>query len=225
MRKLLLLLIWTCSLPAQDGGVTAQPPQRMEITLERQDGSSWKTVDPGLVFESGDRIRFRFRSNFDGHLYVMDLGTSGNYSLLFPQEETGRENRIAAGKDYSIPATKAWFRIGGPPGHDIVYWLVSPVPLGDGKDGLSLLPKPKQPPKTLMPRCDDAIFRARGECIDSGAGVRGLSESDSLPENMKDMPGLKSRELVILRKEDRSVVSSPVPLAGPVIDQFRLAHK
>jgi hypothetical protein len=87
------------------------------------------------------------------------------------------------------------------------------------------LPKAKQPPKILLPRCDDSIFRARGECIDSSAGLRPIPETDELPENLKGVPRAKSRELIIMRKEDSSTVSSPVPLTEPVIYQFRLAHK
>ena len=66
-----------------------------------------------------------------------------------------------SGKEYRIPATEAWFRIDGPPGHDIVYWLVSPLPLAPGGNGVPPLPKQKEPPKLLLPRCDDSIFRAR----------------------------------------------------------------
>ena len=208
-------------MAAQDAPAKPQPAQRMEITLERQQGSLWKAVDPGFVFDKGDRVRFRFRANFDGYLYVMDYGTSGSYSLLFPREETGRENRIESGKEYQVPATEAWFRIDGPPGHDIVYWLVSPLALPNGVE----LPKTKPQPKTLLPRCDDSIFRARGLCIDSSAGLRGIPDTEALPENLKGVPRAKSRELVIMRKEDSSLVSSPVPLIGPVVYQFRLAHK
>jgi hypothetical protein len=197
----------------------------MEVTLDRQEGAAWKPVDPGFVFEKGDRLRFRFRANFDGYLYVMDYGTSGKYSLLFPRDETGRENRIESGKEYRIPATEAWFRIDGPPGHDIVYWLVSPLPLASGSDGLPPLPKQKAPPKTLLPRCDDSIFRARGLCIDSSAGLRGIPETEELPENLKGVPRARSRELIIVRKDEQSLISSPAPLAGPVVYQFRLAHR
>jgi hypothetical protein len=199
----------------------------MEVTLERQQGGAWKTVDPGFVFDKGDRLRFRFRANFDGYLYVMDYGTSGSYSLLFPREETGRENRIEAGKQYQVPATQAWFRIDGPPGHDIVYWMVSPLALASGDAGFTPLPLPKvkPPPKTLLPRCDDSIFRARGLCIDSSAGLRGVPEAEELPENLKGVPRAGSRELVIMRQQDSSLISSPVPLTGPVVYQFRLAHK
>lgn len=227
MKLLLLFLILVCSPAAQDTAVESQQAQRMEITLERQDGNLWKAVDPGFVFDKGDRVRFRFRANFDGFLYVMDHGTSGSYSLLFPGQEAGRENRIASGEEYRIPATQSWFRIDGPPGHDIVYWLVSPVALLGGGSGFIPLPLPKatQPPKILLPRCDDSIFRARGECIDSSAGLRGISETHELPENLKDIPGAASRELIIMRKKDNSSISSPVALTEPVIYQFRLAHK
>jgi hypothetical protein len=228
MKPLLCFLLISCSLAAQDSPSRPQPSQRIEITLERQEGELWKAVDPGFVFEKGDCIRFRFRSNFDGFLYVMDMGTSGDYSQLFPREETGRENKITSGKEYQIPATQAYkFRISGPPGHDIVYWMMSPLALASGNGGFvpPAMPKTKQPPKTLIPRCDDTIFRARGECIDSSAGLRGISDTNELPDNLKNVPRMDPRELVIMRKEESSLISSPVPLTGPVLYQFRLAHK
>ena len=221
MKTLLALLCAACSLAAQGSA----PAQRMEITLERQEGGAWKVVDPGLVFDAGDRVRFRFRANSGGYLYVMDYGTSGKYSLLFPREETGRENRIEPGREYRIPATEAWFRIDGPPGHDVVYWLVSPLLLTSGDSAVPPLPTTKQPPKTLLPRCDDSIFRARGLCIDSSAGLRQIPETEEVPENLKGIARARSRELIIMRRDDSSVVSAPVALTGPVLYEFRLAHK
>jgi hypothetical protein len=210
----------------------SQGTHRIEITLERLEGADWHVVDPGLVFNSGDRVRFRLRANFDGHLYVMNQGTTGQYTLLFPRAETGRENEIKAGKEYLVPAVQALFRIAGPPGYDIVYWLVSPVTLGLGESGgdksYRPLPPPpdlRKPPHNLMPRCDDSVFRARGICVDSSAGLRGISEKSQLPENLAGIPGATSRELIIMRQEDLSSVSSPVSLQGPVLYEFRLAHR
>jgi hypothetical protein len=227
MKPLLIFLFVSCSMAAQNLPKESRQSPRIEVTLERQDGDLWKAVDPGFVFEKDDHVRFRFRANFDGFLYVMDYGTSGSYNLLFPRDETGRENKITSGTEYRIPATQAWFRIGGPPGHDIVYWMVTPLALANGKEGFfpPAMPRTKQPPKTLLPRCDDAIFRARGECIDSSAGLRGISDAEELPENLKKIPRMNSRELIIMRREESSLISSPVPLSGPVIYQFRLAHK
>src|SRR5664280_1648729 len=104
-----------------------QGPNSIELTLERQESGNWRAVDPGLVFDTGDRVRFRFRANFDGYLYVMNQATSGKYETLFPREDTGEQNRIEPGKEYVVPATQGWFRITGPPGYDVLYWLVTPL--------------------------------------------------------------------------------------------------
>lgn len=90
-----------------------QGAHRMELMLERLDGAAWKSIDPALVLGQGDRVRFRFRTNFDGYLYVTNQSTSGKYEQLFPREETGQDNRIVAGKDYQVPATSVAFRIAG----------------------------------------------------------------------------------------------------------------
>src|SRR5947209_10305856 len=107
----------------------AAPSQSVEIVLERSESNSFKTIDPGLVLAPGDLVRFRFRATFDGYLYVINSGTSGGQSLLFPGDTTGRNNRVEAGREYLVPATGASFQVAGPAGHDVVYWLISPVPL------------------------------------------------------------------------------------------------
>src|ERR1700722_20673802 len=72
--------------------------RKIKIVLERFQNSSWTAVDPGLVFEQGDRVRFRVTTNFDGYLYVVNYGTSGNYSVLFPSADAGSDNKISNGQ-------------------------------------------------------------------------------------------------------------------------------
>jgi len=216
-------------LPLMAQSNSPQGPYRMEIVLERRDAGAWKTVDPGLVLEQNDRVRFRFHTNFNGYLYVMNQSTSGTYAMLFPSEETGRENRIQAGKDYLVPATQTLFRIAGPPGHEIVYWMVTPAELHTEEPKYVPLPPPppaeKRVPANMTPRCDDAMFRARGECIDTSAGPKNVTSRELLPDNLAQVPSENSGSLMFMRKQHTAVVSSPVPLKGPVIYEFRLAHK
>ena len=104
----------------------------------------------------------------------------------------------------------------------------SSFPLGTGPKYMPLPPPPKPGPlpPNLSPRCDDTIFKARGECIDSSAGPRGIPREETLPENLKSAaPDAHSRELLFIRDKDLSVVASPAPLSGPVIYEFRLAHR
>ncbi len=229
MRLWLVPLLALGALPAfSQGQSLSSGPHRMEITLELLEGGKWKAVNPGLVLAQNDRVRFRFRTNFDGYLYVMNRSTSGKYEQLFPREETGQENRIAAGEKYTIPATQTVFRIAGPPGQEIVYWLISPVRLGELPQYKPLPPPPppdKRLPENLLPRCDDEIFRARGECVDSSAGPRAVRPGTELPRNLSGSGASTPRDLLFMRQEDTSVVASPTPLTGPVIYEFRLAHK
>jgi len=208
------------------GASAANEParSRIEITLERKDAKGWTSIEPSLVLASGDVIRFRFKSNFEGYLYVTNLGTSGQYSLLFPREETGTRNIVQASKEYLIPATDAIFRVSGPAGYESVYWLVSPVSLGHLPDLRPSRPSGSRPP-TLIPRCDDTMFRARGLCLDPEAGARVVGKEDPLPPEIGKLKAT-TRELTIMQERNRSVLS---PTSGvtsaPVLYEFRLAHK
>jgi len=191
---------------------------RIELQLERLDAGGWHTVDPGLVLAQGDRVRFRFHTNFDGYLYVTNQSTSGKYEQLFPRAETGQDNRIQKDTEYRVPATDTVFRIAGPAGYETVYWLVSPTRIG----GPPAAP-PVKPLPHLIPRCDDAILHARGDCIDSAAGPHLVPRGEDLPG--AEAPSGSARDLLFLRQKDTAVISSPTPLTGPVIYEFRLAHR
>jgi hypothetical protein len=206
---------------AQSGAGNSSP-QRMEIMVDRLSGGSWRAIDPALVLEQADRVRFRFRTNFDGYLYVINQSTSGKYESLFPREETGQDNRIAAGREYLVPATDTVFRIAGPAGHEIVYWLVTPARL---TDGFPQYPSQRTPAPHLLPRCDDTILRARGDCIDHSAGPKLVPRDVELPKKLADVAEESRRDLLFLQQKDTSVISSPAPLTGPVIYEFHLAHR
>src|SRR3954464_11535104 len=101
-RTLLLACLIPVALAAQS--------QSVEIVLERSESGAWKTIDPGLVLAQGNLVRFRFRTTFDGYLYVINSGSSGAQSLLFPGDATGRNNRVQAGTEYFVPSTRASFK-------------------------------------------------------------------------------------------------------------------
>ena len=199
---------------------------RMELVLERLDHDTWRTIDPGLVLAQGDRVRFKFRSNFDGYLYVMNQSSSGTYEQLFPGAETGQDNRISASREYQVPATSAAFRIAGPAGYETVYWLATPARLSDTAPRYQPPPATKAAPPTLIPRCDDTIWKSRGDCVDPSAGPKLVPRGEAIPQNLTG-PGISrdQRDLLFLRQQNTAVISSPVPLTGPVIYEYRLAHR
>jgi hypothetical protein len=221
MRSVIFILCLTAGLQAQD-------PQRIRLNVDRQDGANWKEVDPALVFNADDRLRFRVSANFSGYLYVMNHGTSGEYELLFPRSDTGADNRMEDSKEYVVPASQGWFNVSGPAGQDVIYWLVSPVALANAYKPLP----PRLPnqagspavPESMHPRCDDSILKARGECIDDSAGVKPVKPGEALPSNLAGIAGATPRELLFMQEQGGTVLSSPTPLAGPVVYELRLSH-
>lgn len=208
---------------------SAPQPQKMEIILEQQVGGAGRAVNPQHVFRAGDLVRFRFRASFDGYLYVTDHASSGKYLKLFPGEKAGADNRIIRGHEYLIPATNgSWFRIDKPAGYETVFFTVTPSRLGEKASQTPqppvLAPPPAQPlPADMLPRCDDGIFRARGECLDDNAGASALSPNETSPGGSA-AGGLTSREIVVIRKTDSSVVAPATDGDTPIVYQFRIAH-
>ncbi len=150
----------------------------MRIVLEQQTGSTFRVVSPQHVFKTGDMVRFRVLSSSDGFLYVSDRAASGKYSELFPVKGADSDNRLEHGREYRIPAaSRSWFRIEKPAGYETVFFTFTYSPLPRRSEAAPTFPAtaPKEPlpqtrPAELIPRCDDALFRARGECLDVNAG-------------------------------------------------------
>jgi hypothetical protein len=211
----------------------------MEIVLEKKTGDAVQAMAAGHVFQAGDILRFRLRPAFDGFLYVTDLGTSGKSSLLFPKQETGSDNHIDHAREYVVPATPdGWFEVSGPPGYERLYFVMSPVALAGGavpSAPANAAPNPNQgipqgtAPPTMHPRCNDEIFKSRGDCVDPNAGPKRVDPSATLPGPVRDLlgddsPGKASRDLNFTQKSSSSVVTSVSPMSGPVVYEFLLAH-
>lgn len=82
-------------------------------------------ADPAQRFHSGDRVKFVFESNIDGFLYVAHLGSSGRWSVLFPNPSINAGlNEIGRGSAYEVPSN-GWFRFEGDAGTEQVFVVVS----------------------------------------------------------------------------------------------------
>jgi hypothetical protein len=229
------LSCFTLFLALASQAIPAPPPPAsvslISIVLEKKNGEQVSTVDPTHIFSGGDTVRFRLRPSVDGFLYVMDLNTSGKYEVLFPRPETGNDNRIAKGRDYIMPATSnGWFEISGPAGRETIYFVLSPIELTIGqmqnRATATNLPPQGIAPTSMQPRCDDAIFKARGDCVDVGAGPKAVGPNDALPREISQATAGNgaSRDLKFTSDSGGSTVTSESPLAGPVVYEFLLAH-
>ena len=213
--------------PAATSGVSADvaakaTPDLVEITLERKKNGRVEPMATGHVFDTGDVIRMRLNSHYLGFLYVMNQGTSGRFATVFPAAETGSDNRVLPDKQYLVPAVEeGWFEVQGPAGFDVLYFLLSPTALAAPTASSFVAPGPVS---SMKPRCNDRIFRARGECMDDSAGPAALPKETELPAPLKPIAGEASRDIVFSKKKGDQTVAVAGPSAAPMLYTFRLAH-
>jgi hypothetical protein len=193
----------------------------VDITLERKKDGKVEAMAAGHVFATGDIIRLKLVSNYDGFLYVMDQGSSGKFTTVFPAMQTGSDNRVQRSKQYLVPAVEdGWFEVSGPAGFDVLYFLLSPTALTPPV--LSSFAAPG-PVSSLRPRCNDAIFRARGDCTDDSAGPAAVAPGQALPAPLAPLAGSASRDITFTSKSN-GTVGVTGESAAPMLYTFRLAH-
>ena len=211
----------TSSAAAHAAAVEAAAAGVVEITLERKRDGKIETMVAGHVFAQGDIIRLKVTSHYDGYLYVMDQGTSGKFTTVFPATQTGGDNRVKMGQQYLVPAVDGgFFEVNGPSGFDVLYFLLSPGALATPV--LSNFAAPG-PISSLKPRCNDEIFRARGDCTDDSAGPAAVPRDQDLPAPLAPIAGSASRDITFTNKANGSV-GVQGESSAPMLYTFRLAH-
>lgn len=219
----------TAPLLAQAQG-QAELNHRIDLILEKKEGSQVRIVDPTYVFSDGDKLRFRLKSAVKGFLYVMDQGSSGSWQQLFPRDELTQSREVIAGKDYIVPASgSGWFAVTGPAGYDNIYFLVSPIDLGRKLPGASAPHESSEADAAALasatPRCNDEMFRMKGECLDTNAGLKPMDKGEVLPDRLPQVQTVTSRDLIIVGSEKDTSISSTQPFDAPAVYRFRIAHK
>jgi hypothetical protein len=214
-------------------GQSANSAGMISIRLEQKVGEVTKPVLQNTVFRNGNVLRFQITSHVSGYLYVVDRGTTGETNTLFPGANAiPGDNHIEDGKTYAVPANgDGWFEVTGPPGFDILYFLVSATPIAlpsapaaEGQNS-GATEKTEPLPPGMLPRCDDAIFKARGECIDASAGVAPLAAGASVPRELVPLAQTASRDIILTDDGDDTAVKPAAASKLPLIYTFRLAHR
>lgn len=99
----------------------------MTVSVVRQDKRGRVgIVSPDTTFYSGERVKVSIQAAQSGFVYILQQGTSGKVSLLYPDPLiSGGSNQIAKGLKVTIPSGNGWFRFNDDPGSETVYVLFS----------------------------------------------------------------------------------------------------
>jgi len=95
--------------------------------VERLSQKTSLRVNPSTVFHSGDVIRLHVNSRRSGYLYVVNEGSSGHRSIIYPSTSSASEF-VESNRDYVIPA-RGHIRFDSQSGQETVWLFLSQRPL------------------------------------------------------------------------------------------------
>jgi hypothetical protein len=99
--------------------------------LQKNADERYVEVMPSTVFHSGDRVKVSIMANHQGYLYIIQQGSSGNWSPIFPSADAPRDsNFVESGKVYEIPGDGA-FELNEQRGKEKLFIVLSLEPIRD----------------------------------------------------------------------------------------------
>jgi hypothetical protein len=207
-----------------------RPGARLRIELKRNDRVTW--VSPKTVFIAGDKVRFHFAMNFPGYVVIINQGSSGDRSMLFPYE--GVSNHIGQTADYTVPQGDAWFEFDNTAGEERLTFIMSKreihevvplLPSTAGAPTVSSTPTPLATP-TPTPKPTPTPSTSHNSPVTS-------SPVSPLPtEEQEILAALNARALdqgrdlnVVVDRNDGYVLASDTALAKPLGFRMVLKHR
>jgi hypothetical protein len=112
---------------------TGQPPLGLRYTLLKvnADGSTLE-VPADTVFHSGERIRFSIEPNASGYLYIINQGSSGTWTPMFPSAEIDDgNNKVTGFHSHTLPASPKVFTFDTTAGTENLFIVLSRQPEPD----------------------------------------------------------------------------------------------
>ena len=85
-------------------------------------------VPPDTTFDPGDRVRLNIQVSDNGYLYIINRGSSGTWTQLFPSPDLpNATNVVVPGTTYSVPPDRN-FVVSNPPGAEKLFIILSRTP-------------------------------------------------------------------------------------------------
>ncbi len=98
---------------------------RLSVSKNGQDTE----LPPDTTFHPGDRVRFNIQVSDAGYLYIVNRGSSGTWTPLYPLPgQPEASNAVAPGQTYYIPSRDRNFIVSDPPGEEKLFIVLSRTP-------------------------------------------------------------------------------------------------
>lgn len=101
-----------------------EPGVRIKVELKRDDKVT--LVPRNFPFKNGDKIRFRFMTNFSGYVRVINIGSSGRVQILYPYDNG--PDRVVKSREFLLPEDN-WYVFDENTGKEQLTFIFSSTPL------------------------------------------------------------------------------------------------
>jgi hypothetical protein len=147
--------------------------------LQREASGSYVEVLPSTVFHSGDHVKISIMANHSGYLYIIQQGSSGSWSPIFPSQDAAQgTNYVESGEVYEVPNDGA-FELNKQPGKEHLFILLSLNPINDLDGAIFGLKDQKTAPSAPAPTPTGDTVEASNRITDTL--VQQLSSRDLVP--------------------------------------------
>lgn len=170
------------------------------IEVVKADGKVERATAESRIFKTGERIRFVFKSNKDGYLYLLAIGSSGKGAVLFPDNRINAGNNyVAPNNEYQVPFGEKSFVMDPTPGEEKILVFFSQAEVSDINNYFS----PKNKVEAQDTRAIYAFAETRGSkdiLFEEDAVGAGAQPASYIVNKSNDPQGLIFKEIVVKHK-------------------------
>jgi hypothetical protein len=175
--------------PAPETGT----PLGLKYTVLKKVGDEMVEVPPDTVFHAGDRIQLSVQTNGPGYLYVINKGTSGTWSPMFPSPELANGDNHVDGWSASVLPPKSRWVFDEQTGTEHIFVVFSRTP----EDGLENMIYSLQGGAKAQPAADKAVEKPKKQYT--------LSASADIPDSaVGHLRDTYTRDLIIETVDEKT---------------------
>lgn len=162
----------------------------LNLVVYLVEGGRETPVDPAAhTFKKGDQLRIKFRSNFDGFVYFVNIDPSGKKSVIYPDLGfRDHQNQIRADTDYSFPGEDILKFEDDVKGTEIVQVIMARQPVSFLEDAIK--------------NANGALGKTRANAASELAGNANAQQIKVLPDKGEE-GAVRSRSIRLDRPKDR----------------------
>jgi len=192
-------------------GSKGKPGAKIKIELLRD--SKRRFVPLNTIFQSGDKIKLYFETNFPAFVEIYNLGSSGDRQKLFPYAGTG--SRVKVTSSYVVPykATE-WFEFDDKPGTEKLSFIFSTAQI-QPQAVSSPSKRPAEANKPIRPAGQASADEAQQALDKFDQARRGIEEDE---EDGRDLKRVQVRD-------DYYILSTTQRLRRAVKIAIKLQHQ